>query len=220
MATSDASWSSSFRKIGDLERSDHWHLTEADNCFFLGEYTSRGGYSHSQSNQLIHNLKKSPLTRGTAQWRHKERAIGDIARVMKAGIKPESIQSSTFIPIPTSKSVDHPEYDDRLMQIARLIAPGGDVRDLIYTVATRNALHVDGGRRDLDALRQSLAINQTALAPPPQHIFLLDDVITTGCSFRVCSDLLRETFPNIGIVGLFVARRIIPSAVADFDILD
>lgn len=220
MTTSDASWSSSFRKIGDLERSDHWHLTEADNCFFLGEYTSRRGYSHSQTNQLIHNLKKSPLTRGTAQWRHKERVIGDIARVMKSGIKPEFIQSSTFIPIPTSKSGDHPEYDDRLMQIARLIAPGGDVRDLIYTVATRNALHADGARRDPVALRQSLAIRQTALAPPPQHIFLLDDVITTGCSFRVCSDLLREQFPGIDIIGLFVARRIIPSAAEDFDILD
>ena len=220
MAISDASWSSSFRKIGDLERSDHWHLTEADNCFFLGEYTSRGGYSHSQTNQRIHNLKKSPLTRGTAQWRHKEQAIADIARVMKAGIKPEFIQRCTFVPIPTSKSADHPEYDDRLIQIARLIAPGGDIRELLYTIATRNALHVDGGRRDPVALRQSLAIRQTALDLLPQHIVLLDDVITTGCSFRVCSDLLREQFPGIDIIGLFVARRIIPSIAEDFDTLD
>jgi hypothetical protein len=211
MTTSDASWSSSFRKIGELERDDHWHLTEADNCFFLGEYTSRAGYGHSQTNQLIHNLKRSPLTRGTGQWWHKERAIQDIARVMRAGLKPEFIQRCTFGPIPPSKSLDHPEYDDRLLQIARLIAPGGDIRDLIYTVATRNALHADDARRDPVALRQSLAIRQAAVTPLPQHIVLLDDVITTGCSFRVCSDLLRETFPEIPILGLFVARRVIPS---------
>ena len=220
MTTSDASWSSSFRKIGDLERSDHWHLTEADSCFFLGEYTSRAGYGHSKTNQLIHNLKKSPLTRGTSQWPHKMRAIQDVARVMRAGLKPEFIQRFTFVPIPTSKSADHPEYDDRLAQIARLIAPGGDIRDPLYTVATRNALHVDDARRDPVALRQSLAIRQATLAPPPQHIVLLDDVITTGCSFRVCSDLLHEAFPNVPILGLFVARRVIQSVADDFDRLD
>jgi hypothetical protein len=66
-------------KIDDLARPDHFYLTPADDCYFLGEYTARKGYAFSATNQLILNFKKSMNTRHTAQWRYKEQAIGDAA---------------------------------------------------------------------------------------------------------------------------------------------
>jgi hypothetical protein len=68
MTTFDGSWSGRLRKVSDLERPDHWYLTAKDDCVFFGEYTARGGYGHSSTNQLIHNLKKKPELVGTPQY--------------------------------------------------------------------------------------------------------------------------------------------------------
>lgn len=58
MPTLDASWSPQVRKISELERQDHWYLTAEHECYFFGEYTARGGYSRSSTNQIITNIKK------------------------------------------------------------------------------------------------------------------------------------------------------------------
>ena len=42
-------------------------------CFFLGEYTTGGGYQFSPTNQLIWNLKKSVDRRGRPEWHHHDR---------------------------------------------------------------------------------------------------------------------------------------------------
>ena len=63
MTTSDASWSPSLRKVTDLERGDHWYLRESDQCYFFGEYTPGKGWAHSQTNQLVLNLKILPALR-------------------------------------------------------------------------------------------------------------------------------------------------------------
>ena len=42
--------------IDELTRRDHYYLDETE-CVFIGEYTARAGYQHSQTNQLILNLK-------------------------------------------------------------------------------------------------------------------------------------------------------------------
>lgn len=219
MTTSDASWSASFRLIGDLERPDHFYLTEADQCCFFGEYTARAGFSHSTTNQIITNLKKSPLTRGTDQWRHKERDIGRVAQAMKAAFKPAALPNLTFVPIPPSKLPTEPEYDDRILRIARLISPLG-TRELIRATVTRAARHSGDARRDPLELLATLQIDESQTAPPPSHIFLIDDVITTGCSFVVCKRMLVERFPGVKITGMFVARRALPTAGATFGALD
>ncbi|WP_112131045.1 hypothetical protein [Mesorhizobium atlanticum] len=57
-----------FRQIDDSNRGDHSRLTPEDSCFFLYEFTAfehtNGlGFRFSDTNQLIHNLKKKPSER-------------------------------------------------------------------------------------------------------------------------------------------------------------
>lgn len=220
MTTSDASWSAKFRLISELERPNHYYLTDQDECLFWGEYTARAGYNHSTTNSIITNLKKKPSTRGTGQWQYKVAEIGRVARVMKAAINPAALPALTFVPIPPSKLVGDAEYDDRMTQIARQISAGG-TRELIHAVAARVARHSGDNKHDPDELRSTLEIDERLTAPTPTHVFLLDDVITTGCSFMVCKQMLTERFPGIKVTGMFVARRALPPMFdeGDFSIL-
>jgi hypothetical protein len=56
-------------KLDELTRPDHSYLTAEDDCFFLGEYTARGGYSFSDTNQLVLNFKKDMSKRGQPEWK-------------------------------------------------------------------------------------------------------------------------------------------------------
>jgi hypothetical protein len=98
MTTFDESWSGRLRKVGDLERPDHWFLTEADDCVFFGEYTARAGYGHSSTNQLIHNLKKKPELSGTPQYVWKGRAIDTIGRAIPPTCGPTPSRRSRSCP--------------------------------------------------------------------------------------------------------------------------
>ena len=219
MTTSDASWSARFRLIGELERPNHYYLTDQDTCLFWGEYTARAGYNHSTTNSIITNLKKKPSTRGTGQWQYKVTEIARVARVMKAAINPEALPRLTFVPIPPSKMVGDAEYDDRMSQIARQISPSG-TRELIRAIVPRVARHTGDNKHDPDQLRATLQIEESQCEPAPTHVFLIDDVITTGCGFKVCKQMLTERFPAVKVTAMFVARRALPPSENIFDMLD
>lgn len=218
MKTSDESWSGSLRQVGDLERPDHWYLTEQDVCYFFGEYTAHKGFAHSVTNQLIANLKKKPSTRDTPQWSYKTGAISRAARAIAANIQPAALPTLTFVPIPPSKPPTSPDYDDRMTQVAKQIAPGCDVREILQTVKDRDPRHLTGDKRDPVALRATLMVREALIAKPPSQIILLDDVLTTGCSYTVCRELLIEAIPGVEVFGIFVARRAVDrtSAFEDF----
>jgi hypothetical protein len=110
-------------KIDDLARPDHYYLTAEDDCYFLGEYTARKGYAFSPTNQLILNFKKPVNVRGTPQWNHKERAIGDIAAEFRTALNGEWLDTATLVPVPPSKAKTDPLYDDRLLRMLRAIRP-------------------------------------------------------------------------------------------------
>jgi hypothetical protein len=220
MKTSDESWSGSLRLVGDLERPDHWYLTEADVCYFFGEYTAHKGYAHSATNQLIANLKKKPSTRSTPQWGYKTAAIGRIARAIAANLKPGALQGLTFVPIPPSKPPDSPEYDDRMSQVARQIGPDCDVREILHTVRERDPRHMTSDKRHPAALRATLGIRDELIVKPPQLVVLLDDVLTTGCSYTVCRDMLVEAIPGLQVVGIFVARRAVDRTAGFEGVID
>lgn len=120
MTTSDASWSPNLRIVGDLERPDHYYLTNSDDSAFFGEYTAGVGWSHSATNQLIYNLKKNPLSAPQALW-YKSEAIRRVAAVIGANLKQELLGRTVIVPIPPSKLASSPEYDDRMIQVARAI---------------------------------------------------------------------------------------------------
>ncbi len=201
----DASWSPQIRKIGELERPDHWWLQPEHNCYFFGEYTSGAGYAHSSTNQIILNLKKKPSTRGTPQWPHKIRAMKMLAAAVRGALTPAALGNVTIIPIPPSKDKTHPEHDARMAVIAKTVV--ADARELIEQIASRDALHECDQRPRPDDLYGELRLNENLCVPALRDIVLLDDVITTGCSFVACHRLVNERFPGVPISGIFAARR-------------
>lgn len=206
MTTSDDSWSNSFRRIGDLERPDHFYLTAADECAYFGDYTARAGFGHSATNDLIANLKKSPSKRGRPEWAYKEQAIARAARVIRGSIRADALPRVTFVPIPPSKPAGHPEHDDRMLRVAQQVDGGSIARELLRTVGEREAAHLNSNRRDPDLLRQH--VEAAIGGPRPDVAILLDDVLTTGCSFMICKEKLVEAFPGLRVIGLFIARRV------------
>lgn len=212
MPTLDGSWSPQIRKIGELERQDHSYLTAEHDCYFFGEYTARAGFAHSSTNSIISNIKKKPGVKGTAQWQYKLRDMQTVAAALRGAINPESYGVITLVPIPPSKLRADPEYDSRIADIARMVSPQANVRELLETVVPRDSLHASDQRLAPHELIATIQLQEALCDPPPHNIILVDDVITTGCSFVACSTILRARFPGVRIDGMFAARRAVDHA--------
>ena len=207
-------------EIDDSNREDHTRLLAEDTCLYLYEYTSGRDYSFSSTNNLINNLKKKP-TASAAQLRYKAGAIAGCAKTLSTALNPKWLDIATIVPIPGSKAADHPDFDNRMEQVARLIRPGLDVRNLVVQAQSTNAAHEVGmgDRVTVEELLDLYAINEALAAPAPQAIGILDDVLTAGTHFRAMQIKLAERFPGVKITGLFIARRVFPPATEDFDVL-
>lgn len=202
--TSDGSLSNKLRLITDLERPDHWHLDQNDECYFFGDYTPRAGYSHSSANQLISNLKKPPQFRNHPAWKHKVLAINRCGAVLAANLNHALVESSIIVPIPPSKPPNHPDYDDRMTKVAQKTLPFRTASALMTGIA-RAPLHASDQRRDIDAIYVGLNLNSAALQDATT-VILLDDVLTTGASFRACCRRLADAPQITRIIGVFIAR--------------
>lgn len=129
-----------FRQIDDSNRGDHYHLTPADACLYLLEFTSGQGYSYSKANSLISNLKKKP-TASAAELGYKREAIGKCAGALGKALNHDWIRQSVIVPIPPSKMVGDPAYDDRMFDMAAAIQPAADVRRLIRQTRSMTPSH-------------------------------------------------------------------------------
>ncbi len=222
MMTSGSTFPQRPTKIDDLSRPDHWYLTAKDDCYFLGEYTARKGFAFSATNRLVLNFKKSIETRGTAQWRYKDQAISQAAAAFRAAINEEWLNIATLVPIPPSKAKGDPLYDDRLLRMLKAIrpTPALDVRELVIQVMSTNPVHDQATRLRPEQLEANYILDDKLMQPVPQAIGIFDDVLTTGAHYRAVSVMLQRAFPDVRIIGLFIARRV-PEAgdVEDFDIL-
>jgi hypothetical protein len=208
MTRFDESWSGRLRIVGDLERPDHWYLRPDDTCYFFGEYTARGGYGHSSTNQIIHNLKKKPELAGKPQYHYKARDIQAVGTAIRSNLNSEMLNQVSIVPMPPSKPSGALGYDDRMAQIAHAVG-GVDVREAIVTTVDRPPMHTTDSHRNPATLRNTLATVPALLGNPKPLVILLDDVLTTGCTFTVCKALLQEVWPETQIMGLFIARRVI-----------
>lgn len=130
-----------------------------------------------------------------------------VARAIHGALAPEARNTVTLVPIPPSKMVDDPEYDPRMAQIAKAVT--ANTCEAINAIAPREPMHEADQRIRPNELAETLELRMELLPPEPIEIILIDDVITTGCSFVTCHDLIREQLPNITISGVFAARRAI-----------
>lgn len=161
-------------------------------------------------NQLIYNLKKPVDRRGQRDWVHKERAIENAGTAFAAALPDWFIDQATMIAMPPSKSRNDPRYDDRMERILHRLRAikACDVRDLLIQDASREIPAHDGDRPGPEALAQGYRIDERAIEPTPRVIGLFDDVLVTGSSFKAAQSVLQTNFPNIRVVGVYVARRI------------
>jgi predicted amidophosphoribosyltransferase len=207
-------------EIDDSNREDHTRLLAEDTCLYLYEYTSGRDYTFSATNNLINNLKKKP-TSSRAQLGYKAGAITGCAKTLGAALNPKWLDVATIVPVPGSKAADHPDFDNRMEQVARQIRPGLDARNLVIQAQSTNAAHEVGvgDRVTVQELLDLYSIDETIAAPAPRAIGILDDVLTAGTHFRAMKIKLAERFPGVPITGLFIARRVFPPAADDFDVL-
>ncbi|HUQ90982.1 MAG TPA: hypothetical protein VM120_04815 [Bryobacteraceae bacterium] len=104
----------------------------------------------SPINKLIYNLKKPMDRRGKPEWHFKETAIRDAGRMLREAINQEWL-SATLVPMPPSKTRDHPEYDDRLLRILQRLGEGLtlDVRELVVMTRSVEPAHLSDAHRDV-----------------------------------------------------------------------
>lgn len=114
-----------------------------DQCFHIYEYTSGQNFAFSDTNNLISNLKKKPSS-SEAQLRYKRGAINRCAGDLAKALNPRWLESAILVPVPPSKARGHPDFDNRMEQIARQIRPGQDVRNLVVQRESTVAAHEVG----------------------------------------------------------------------------
>lgn len=207
----------SFTKIDDLLRGDHSALLPDDTCLFLREYKASGGYS-GETNSLIWNLKKKPSERLTkGGWGYKRMAMEQVSKEFARSLNPKWLDSATLVPVPSSKAVGHPDYDDRMEQICRGIRPGLDVRCLIKQATSTDASHAagEGNRTSVEELMANYRFDESITNPRPLMIGIFDDVLTVGRHFRAMKTMLSERYEGVPITGIFIARTIRPNPFED-----
>ena len=199
--------------IDESNVEPHWHLSADDPCYFLGEYYGNESYKGGPTNQLIFNFKTKPsVARANPnRARYKARAIRTIAAVIRQVISRENAELFTWVPIPTSKTSDHPDYDTRLVDTLNLAFRHYDVdiRPMLQQSRSTDADHESERRLTIEELSEVIETNpDCSMSPEPDEIILFDDLVTTGKHFKCCENLLRELFPQTPIIGVFAARRI------------
>lgn len=206
-----------FRKVDDSNRCDHYHLTPRDECLYLLEFTSGQGYAFSKANSLISNLKKKP-TASVAELRYKRNAIASCAKALGQSLNHDWIRQAIIVPVPPSKMVGDPGYDDRMFDVAASIIPAADVRHLVRQTRSMNPSHgaaqAGQARNSVDDLLAAYEIDETLTSDAVTQIGILDDVLTTGTHFRAMHTVLSQRFPNATITGLFIARRVFANPAA------
>jgi len=195
-------------KIDELTLPDHYRLDNTDECYFIGEYTARVGFSYSATNDLIQNLKKPMDRKDRPEWRYKGWAIEQAARQMREALPPETLGYATFIPVPPSRIKTDHLYDDRVVQILHKLGDAVDVRDAVTQTADYDASHGTEVRLGPDELYQLYEIDMELSEPTPTSLVVVDDVLTTGAHFKAMKRVLNMTFPDVPLIGVFVARRV------------
>ena len=202
-----------FTKIDELLIGDHSYLHPEDTCYFVWEYTARKGFSHSQGNDIILNLKKGMDKKGLPGWHYKEETIRYVGVVFRKLIKEDWLKSATLVPIPPSVVKDDPMYDNRVGRILQEMGQGLelDIREIVLlkdSVKPHHSYEKEEKRPGPEQLRAMLQIEEGFCEPTPSAIGVFDDVLTTGGHFKALQSLLQERFPSVPVCGFFVARRV------------
>ena len=197
-------------RIDELSRGDHAYLTEEDRCFYIREYTSHEGYTASETNQLVFNLKcPVPPPSKRVYWKNQAIRIAahDISDAL-AGLPTDEI---AFIPLPPSKLPGTAGYDPRVRDMLREAESKVGIRvvDALTIKRDRPAAHESPDRASITEHEANLAV-QSLDWVDAKTVAIFDDVLTSGTQFKAAMNVLRRHSPNSNFVGVFWVRRIFP----------
>ena len=142
--------------------------------------------------------------------RYKEQAIQKVASALD---KLPTKDNTLWVPVPGSKKRNHPNHDDRLIQILEKTHRWW--KEIIYQTESYEADHQSPGS-DRKSIKKLVDLYQidceavNALEAEPSCIVVFDDVITAGHHFKAMQKKLASRFLNTPIIGFFIARTVQP----------
>lgn len=201
-----------FTKIDELNRHEHRFLVPGDDCSFLGEYTARAGYNHSETNDKIISLKMKPdaIRQKPYRGKHKDRAISFWAEKLSAALPFADASQAVWVPIPGSCPREHPDYDDRLIRVLRRAYGSGlpIASRLLVQEGERIAAHDATDRPTPEQLTAQWTVDKSGITPDTERFVVFDDVISRGVSFKAAQRIILQRFSHSTVVGLFLARTV------------
>lgn len=199
-------------QIDELNRSAHHYLNEDDECYYVMEYTSGRDYQYSDTNSLIKNFKKGLDRKDQGDFKYKEVAIRRLLFIFREILTREALKGITIVPMPSSKSKDDPLYDNRVVQLLNRLTSdfGADIREILYLEESIEASHERQDRPSPDELEELFLIDESLCKKVPKKIMIFDDMVTAGAHFRAAKNILQAKFPKAEIIGVFIARRVLP----------
>ncbi len=205
-----------WRRLGGKHKPYHIDQID-DDCYFILDYTPRGGYPASDDNQLVFDLKADPKAVAGQRRRHHIRL--SVKNFAEALMKPITYYRQFFrhislIPIPNSKSKDDPKYHNNLEVVGQMLESKFDqqvkLETPIVNKAARRKACQTGRRRDRQYINQLKAnFRWLGLNNHPELIIIYDDVITSGAQFKAVKEFILSNLknqPRPRIVGLFWAH--------------
>lgn len=191
-------------------------ISRDDRCFYLRDYLVDKA-THTprwKLNQDVTNFKIKPteLVANPSRVKYKKKSTELFARELAALI-PRPV---VLVPIPGSKTATHADFDDRLTQVlvkAQALNPKIHLAAPFTRTIDIESRHSTPGPRSPQIHLDSI----TCASIPPStwpvidgspgtELYLVDDVLTSGSSFRACKQLLLAAHPGLAIGGIFWAR--------------
>lgn len=204
-------------RLTRIDNDSMTYFDDNDECYHYGEYTSGGGFSASETNSKILNLKIKP---NSAQGRiyYKNAAIEYWGKIVAASLNlPGFVASTTFVPMPCSKPVGHEEYDDRMYRVLQVLLrhqPGLDIRQLLIQRVARNNQH-HGGRLRPAELLETMGVDDALAYNLKPNVIIIDDVVTMGASYNAAKTLISRIPGVQNVFGLFLAKTVWPRSELD-----
>lgn len=203
----------------------HLDKESQETCMYAREYVSEG-YKLSYDNQFIFNFKKPVDKKGKPEWRYKERACEQFANDLHNLFKNFNLEHITFVTIPTSKLNSHDQFDPRFEMMNEQLLKLGNTPETPQRYCYESPIIIkqsvppahEGGSRNIDERYNNYQWDGFQNSEP-KTLFIVDDVITTGCQFMAYKKLLLEKCPTLQIYGIFCAKARRKNAQEAFEII-
>ena len=164
---------------------EHCYLDSSDECYFASLYDSP---CQPAIKPFIILLKQG-----------NERAILAAAKELALALPHDWIQRCTFVPMPSSRS------DNDSVKVIVQKLPVADARVLLVQKENTRSSH-QGWRPTPIHRSHFMRLNEAETEPKPGAIVVVDDVLATGSHFRAAKMVVRERWPRMRVIGLFLAR--------------